>query len=224
MSTTESIVRRSRCATLIFGDDKELFCLYPHSDASTYGVHWPLPIGDVAWSFNALTPILFAVVNLSLFTSRHGLNPSSMWKIGTAYSLWRDVLRPFRNANSLLVHDDLVAVISRFLIAADEESPLQPLPNLNTLKRYGSEGAGDAFASFIEARKNAGHPVTLINVPEASGLEYYPSPYPWFTGLFIYHFDYHLHRHRSHPDHHKCHISITFSSRLVSPIGDQKLK
>jgi hypothetical protein len=43
----------------------------------------------------------------------------------------------------------------------DGELPLELLPELQELTHSGSGNTGDAFTSFIDARQNAGRPVTL---------------------------------------------------------------
>ena len=50
---------------------------------------------------------------------------------------------------------------SRCLRLEDEEDPVE-LPELQELAYSGSGNANDAFTSFIDARRNAGRPVTLI--------------------------------------------------------------
>jgi hypothetical protein len=44
----------------------------------------------------------------------------------------------------------------------DGELPLELLPELQELRYFGSRDTGDAFTSFIDARQNAGRPVTLV--------------------------------------------------------------
>ena len=44
----------------------------------------------------------------------------------------------------------------------DEEDPLELLPELQELTYSGSSNANDAFTSFIDTRRNADRPVTLI--------------------------------------------------------------
>ena len=61
----------------------------------------------------------------------------------------------------LRVDDGLVEKLSRFLRLDDGELPLVLLPGLQKLRYSGSGDTGDAFKSFIDGRKNAGHPVAL---------------------------------------------------------------
>jgi hypothetical protein len=48
------------------------------------------------------------------------------------------------------------------------ELPLELLPELQELTFTGSGDVSDAFTSFIDARQNAGHPVTLARSPGTS--------------------------------------------------------
>jgi hypothetical protein len=80
----------------------------------------------------------------------------------------KNVLRPFNNTNTLLVPHDLVLPVSRSLRLNNEGCPFELLPELKELACDGiddSLNAGVAFAPFINARRNAGRPVTLIIVP-----------------------------------------------------------
>ena len=77
---------------------------------------------------------------------------------------WHKLLRPFRNVKTLHIGSGLVEQLSRCLELEDEdgEPPLELLPGLQELTYSASGTVGDAFASFISARQNAGHPVTLV--------------------------------------------------------------
>jgi hypothetical protein len=75
---------------------------------------------------------------------------------------WRQLLGSFGNVKTLRVNYGLVKELSHCLSPDDGEHPLEVLPELQELKYSGSGDTGDTFASFIDARQNAGHPVTLI--------------------------------------------------------------
>jgi hypothetical protein len=74
---------------------------------------------------------------------------------------WREFLRPFSNVKTLNVDDGLIMKVSRCLKSDDGELPLVLLPELKELTYPGSSDADDIFTSFIDARRNAGRPVTL---------------------------------------------------------------
>jgi hypothetical protein len=73
---------------------------------------------------------------------------------------WRKLLRSFSNVKTLRVRFGLVEELSRCLRLEDGEPPLELLPELQQLTYYHGSGDSDAFTSFIDSRRNAGHPVT----------------------------------------------------------------
>jgi len=74
-----------------------------------------------------------------------------------------------------MVEDGLVEELSRCLRLEDGELPLELLPELQELTYFGSGDTGDAFTSFIDARQNAGRPVTLVrHSPSPSLLSFEP--------------------------------------------------
>jgi hypothetical protein len=75
---------------------------------------------------------------------------------------WRKLLRPFSNVKTLRIDNGLVEELSRCLQLEDGELPLELLPELQELTYFGSGDTGDAFTSFIDARQNAGRPITLV--------------------------------------------------------------
>jgi hypothetical protein len=75
---------------------------------------------------------------------------------------WRQLLRSFSNVKTLRVDDGLVKELSRTLRLDDGEHPLELLPELQELTYPGSGDTGDTFTSFIDARQNAGRPVSLV--------------------------------------------------------------
>jgi hypothetical protein len=87
---------------------------------------------------------------------------------------WRNLLRSFSNVKILRVEDGLVEELSHCLRLEDGEIPLELLPELQELTYLGSRDTGDAFTSFIDARRNAGRPVTLVlhnpNPRQSSGM------------------------------------------------------
>ena len=82
---------------------------------------------------------------------------------------WRNLLRSFSNVKTLGVGNGLVEQLSRCLRLEDGELPLDLLPELQKLGYSESRDTGDAFTSFIDARQNAGHPVTLVRLGPGPG-------------------------------------------------------
>ena len=73
---------------------------------------------------------------------------------------WREILRSFSNVKTLHIHG-LVEELSRCLRLEDGELPLELLPELQELQVADPLRRASAFTSFIDARQNAGRPVTL---------------------------------------------------------------
>ena len=63
---------------------------------------------------------------------------------------------------TLVVDDELVEQISRSLQLNDGESPTDLLPELQELL-YNTRGPKNAFIPFLDARQEAGHPITVIH-------------------------------------------------------------
>ena len=75
---------------------------------------------------------------------------------------WCNLLWLFHNVKAIHVENGLIEDISCCLWLEDGEPPLELLPELQEVTYSGSGDAGDGFNSFIDARQNAGHPVTLV--------------------------------------------------------------
>jgi hypothetical protein len=75
---------------------------------------------------------------------------------------WRKLLRSFSNVKTLHIDDGLVTELSRCLPLENGDLPVELLPELQELTYPGSGNGNDAFTSFMDARQNAGRPVTLI--------------------------------------------------------------
>jgi hypothetical protein len=124
--------------------------------------HLDWQVSSVAQIFNALGQMFSAVEHLDLSYETH--HQSSEEHNEVDRTEWRKLLRSFSNAKTLRVHRGLVGEISRCLQLDDGDHPLEFLPELQELTYSGSGNANDAFTPFIDARQNAGRPVTLINL------------------------------------------------------------
>ena len=79
---------------------------------------------------------------------------------------WRQLVRLFSNLKTLHVDDELVQEFSCGLRLDEGEHPLALLPELHKLTVLTYSGdcdTGDAFTYFIDTRKKAGRPVTLVH-------------------------------------------------------------
>jgi hypothetical protein len=161
MNTTENL--RFDNAVIMF-NDKEIIVGMSFHEADTYvfGVrvicwHLDWQVSSAVQICNALSQVFSAVEHLTLEHEVHGEEHNDVDRVE-----WRNLLRSFSNVKTLRVRDGLVEELSRCLRLEDGELPLELLPELQELKYYGSRDTGDAFTSFIDARQNAGRPVTLV--------------------------------------------------------------
>ena len=122
--------------------------------------HLDWQVSSVAQIINSLSQIFSTVEHLNLEHEVHSL--SSEEHNEADRTEWRKLLRPFSNVKTLQVDDGLVKELSCSLRPDDGEHPLELLPELQELRCSGSGDTGDAFMAFIDARQNAGRPVTLV--------------------------------------------------------------
>jgi len=92
-----------------------------------------------------------------------GRNMSLEWDNEADGTQWRDLLRSFSNVKTLQMDSGLVDQLSRSLQPDDGESLVELLPELKELS-YPSLPLPDTspFTPFIDARRIAGCPVTLV--------------------------------------------------------------
>ena len=179
MNTTENL--RFDNAEIVF-KDKEINVWMSSRETGSYALcvtvycwHLDWQVSSVAQICNALSQefsALSAVEHLTLEHEVHSLSSEEHNDVDRIE--WRNLLRSFSNVKIIYVGDGLVEKLSCCLRLEDGELPLELLPELQELTYVGSRDtrAGDALVSFIDARQNAGRPVTLArHVPSPS-----PSP------------------------------------------------
>jgi hypothetical protein len=97
---------------------------------------------------------------------------SSEWHNDVDQRQWRELLTPFANAKTIHVQDELVHNILHPLLLDDGVPPLELLPNL---EEVGHDSVGpdarDARNAFVNARRVAGHPVSLREIAHSSFLD-----------------------------------------------------
>ena len=109
---------------------------------------------------NSLGQTFSAVEHLNLRRNEHSRSSKEHNEVDRTE--WRKLLRPFRNVKTLQIGKKLVKDLSRCLQSEDGELPSELLPELRELTYPRTGDTGDAFTSFIDARQNAGRPVTLV--------------------------------------------------------------
>ena len=164
VDTTENL--RFDDAVIMF-KDKEIIVWMSLREAKTYPFivrvdcwHLDWQVSSVAQIFNGLSQVFSVVEHLDF---RHEVHSQSSEEHNDVDRIeWRNLLRPFTNVKTLRVEDGLVEQLSRCLRLEDGELPLEPLPELQELTYTESGDTDNAFTSFIDARQNAGRPVTLV--------------------------------------------------------------
>ena len=169
INTTENL--RFDSAQFRFRQGRVYVMLYPHGKGPPYvlsiNVHcWHLDwqLSSIAQISNSLGQIFSPVEHLALVHEVHGRSSEEHNEVDRTE--WRNLFRPFRNVKTLRIDNELVRDISCCLQVEDGELSLELLPELQELTykvtSSGSSDIGDAFNSFINARRNAGRSVTLV--------------------------------------------------------------
>ena len=114
----------------------------------------------MAQIINSLSQVFSAVEYLTLEHREHRRSSEEHNEVDRTE--WRRLLRPFNNVKTLWIDDGLVDDLSRCLQLEDGDLPLEVLPELQELTYTGGDNIGDTFAPFVDARRNAGRPITLV--------------------------------------------------------------
>jgi hypothetical protein len=123
--------------------------------------HLDWQVSSVAQISNSLGPIFSTVEGLTLEHEVHSQSSEEHNEVDPTE--WRKLLKSFSNVKKLRVDDGLIEELGRSLRPDDGEPPLELLPELQELSCSRNGDIGDAFASFIDARQNAGRPALVRN-------------------------------------------------------------
>jgi hypothetical protein len=140
--------------------------VYPRDDAPVFSFYMDIYCGHIDWQvssaaqiFRTLRTVFSTVEHLTLEFLRY---PESSEANEADRTQWRELLRSFGNVKIFRVNNDFHGQISRSLGLDDGESPLELLPELKEL-HYHRYLDRKAFDAFIDARQDAGRPVTLVH-------------------------------------------------------------
>jgi hypothetical protein len=157
---------RFKSAKFEFSEDNVDVKLYPHLEAKmcafSFAVnccHLDWQVSSAAQVFNALSPVFSAVEHLTFKHIEHFRSSEEHNEVDPTE--WRKLLGSFRNVKTLHIATGLVQELSHCLQLDDGELPLGLLPDLQELTYSGSGDTGNTFTSFINARQDAGRPITL---------------------------------------------------------------
>jgi len=120
--------------------------------------HLDWQVSSVAQISDSLSPMFSTVEHLTLEHEVHSWSSEEHNEVDRTE--WRRLLNSFRNAKTLRIDDELVGGLSRCLEVDDGEPGLELLPELQELMY-----SGRGLTSFIDARQNAGRPITLVQCP-----------------------------------------------------------
>jgi hypothetical protein len=164
MSSTESL--RSSNIKLVFYSSHFTLIVYHREYANMipYTLWLQIRINEldrqVASAAQILHALGAALTTVETLTLKH--DDDSELHEEAHRSRWRDLLRSLGNVKTLRVFGGLVGELSRCLRSDETEPPMELLPKLKVLEYIATDDASDPFASFIDACKNAGHPVALV--------------------------------------------------------------
>ena len=143
--------------------------VYPYGETNVYALkitikccHLDWQASSMAQISNSLSQIFSAVEHLYLQYNVH--SESSEEHNDVDHTEWRKLLRPFSKVKTLRIQEELVKDLSCCLELEDAEFHLPLLPELLQLEYFESGDTGDALTSFVDARRNAGHPITLVPI------------------------------------------------------------
>ncbi len=165
LSTTGNL--RLNTVKLAFHDDYIQVIAYPHKEATLFtlevildGRHLDWQVACTAQVFLTLRTKFSVVEHLTLGYTRHSI--SSEWNNEADRTHWRELLRSFRKVKTLRMHRALVKQLSRSLQPSEGELPTELLPELQGLSCSALWSELDSFTPFVDARRKAGRPVTVI--------------------------------------------------------------
>ena len=158
---------RFRSAKFQFSSNYFYVYVYPREGAPMYslyldisGIHLHWQVVSATQIFDQLRTVFSGVEHLALEFRRYPV--SSAMNDDLDHTNWGELLRPFGNVKTLRLDDELVGPLSRSL--QDEELPTELLPELKVLEYPTSQSPENLFSAFINARKNAGHHITIVHL------------------------------------------------------------
>jgi hypothetical protein len=154
---------------LEFHEDYIRVLAYPHTEAilqnfdvELCGKHLDWQVVSAAQVFYALSTLFSAVEHLSL--NYYRFNMSLAWNNEANPIHWRNLLGSFGKMKNLTVDGWLVKQLSGALQPGEEVSLTELLPELQKLSYHTRGASHRAFTKFIDARKEAGRPVTVVHL------------------------------------------------------------
>ena len=130
---------------------------------TVFGWVLDVQVSCVAQIFNSFSQRLSEVEYLTLdYEDSREYNEVEFDRASWRRTEWRNLLGSFGNVKALRVDEELVEVVSLCLQVDEGEPSLELLPELKKLTYSATDDTYGPFKSFIDTRKQAGRPVTLI--------------------------------------------------------------
>ena len=155
-----------KTATLYFNEDYVRVMTFPrigdelrNLDMELGGRHLDWQVVSAAQVFRALSVVFSVVEHLTINYYRH--NVSSEWNNEANRTQWRELLGSFKKVKSFSMDGELIGQLSGALQVAEEESPIDLLPELQKLSYSAIGPSRNAFTQFTDSRKKAGRPLTV---------------------------------------------------------------
>jgi hypothetical protein len=126
--------------------------------------HLDWQVASAVQIFNGFQPLLSSVEKLILGYEEHDSSEEGHNAVDRTH--WRELVRPFEAVKTLHVENELFGKIADSLQSDDGEPALDLLPNLEILGYSGQGEANEAFAPFMNERRERGRPVRLIMVSD----------------------------------------------------------
>jgi hypothetical protein len=156
-------------AGFTFSEKRVDTVLYANGETKVYALGVVVNCCHLDWQVSSMAQISHSLSQI--FSEVDYLALQHKAQIGTSeehneadLTEWRKLLRPFSNVKTLRIQKGLVKDLSRCLELEDGELPFKLLPELQELRYSGSSRTDGAFTSFVDARRNAGRPVTLVRL------------------------------------------------------------
>jgi hypothetical protein len=166
MTTTEDVEFNK--ARITFSAQGVEISVYPHEGSSVHAYNTNVTCKHLDWQvasagqiLNALRTVFSDVEDLTL-VYWDSVKPLE-WRYEAYRTQWRGLLTPFSKVKILRVDHELIRMLTCSLQLEDGESPML-LPELSELSYDGTDDISDEFASFVDARQTAGHPVSLVRL------------------------------------------------------------
>ena len=178
MNTSRYLGLRLGSATLSFNIVGAALSIYPHRTVKPSVFEMLIEgspgykVSNAAQILNPLRPLFSPVVDLALKCEIN--RPSPELEFETQSTYWRMLLRSFDNVKTVFVANGVIEKLSRSLRFDDGEFPDDLLSELKELAYSPSNDNVDAFADFINTRRNAGLLVTLVRLKDNSLLSHGP--------------------------------------------------